>query len=104
MIRKALAKSRVNEKEMKKELPPAAIVGIAIVALIAIVGGGLAYFNKTTSTSEDPTLVQKQLEFERSKRPGGGAETQNTGNGSIAPQGFSPGRESEMEARQKGHN
>ena len=87
---------------MKKELPPAAIAGIAIVALIAIIGGGMMFFNKATGTFEDPELAQKQLEFERSKRPGGSGEpVTNTGNGSIAPQGFSPGRQSEMEAREK---
>lgn len=87
---------------MKKELPPAAIAGIAIVALILIIGGGMMFMNRVTGASEDPELAQKQLEFERSKRPGGGGQPPvNQGNDSIAPQGFSPGRESEMEARQR---
>lgn len=85
---------------MKKELPPAAIAAIAIVTLILVIGGGMMFVNRATGSTEDPALVQKQLEFERSKRPGGG-ETSGTGTDSVAPQGFSPGRESEMEARQK---
>lgn len=85
---------------MKKELSPLAIGGILVVVVALAIGLGVNFVNNSSGGKEDPELAQKQLEFERSKRPGG--------DGNAVPahvpapaSSFSPGRESEMAARQQ---
>lgn len=88
---------------MKKELSPLAIGGILVVVIGLAIGLGMTFMGGVTGTSkEDPALLQKQLEVERAKRPGGDPNAAQTTAPVPPPQGFSPGRESELEARQKG--
>ncbi|MCB0826416.1 MAG: hypothetical protein KDC26_09520 [Armatimonadetes bacterium] len=92
---------------MKKELSPLAIGGI-IAAAVAVIGFlGFTFMSKAGGTAkEDPDVAQMQLEVERARRPGGGGQPQTqapaptTAPGGASPGSFSPGRESEMSARQ----
>lgn len=80
---------------MKKELPPAVIAVIAIAALLVIGGFGFKWFNGQVNPGEDLELAKKQAEFERSRTPRG----EGAVDGQAPAGNYSPGRESEMEAR-----
>lgn len=82
---------------MKKELPLPALIAIVAVAVLIIGGIGFSYFrNAAQLGGEDPELAQKQAEVERARRPDGGQAQQPVN----PPQGYSPGREAEAQARQ----
>lgn len=90
---------------MKKDIPTPVIVGLIAVIVLIVGGIGFAWFQGATgSAPEDPALVQKQLEAEVAKRPGGGGAAGANQGGTTDPSataGFSPGRGGEMEARQQ---
>jgi hypothetical protein len=95
---------------MKKDIPTPVIIGLIVVIVLIVGGLGFSWFQGATgSAPEDPALVQKQLEAEIARRPGGApsGEQTTTPGGTTDPSatsGFSPGRGGEMEARQQGGN
>lgn len=89
---------------LKRELPPAVMAAIAAVAVLVIGGLGWTWFNGQVNPGEDLELAKKQAEFERSRTPRGEGATTPLPNTPEGQSGFSPGRESELEARQKTGN
>lgn len=86
---------------MKKQLSPATLAIIIGAVLVVALGLGFTWFQGATGGGpEDPALLQKQLEFEQSKRP---AVDPNAGtNAQPAPTtGYSPGRGAELDARKQ---
>jgi hypothetical protein len=82
---------------VKRELPPALLGAIAVVTLLVIGGLGFFWFNGQVNPGEDLELAKKQADFERSRTPRGAGAA----DGQAPASNYSPGRESEMEAREK---
>jgi len=81
---------------MRKELPTGLAVVIGAVAILAVLGLGYMFYQRTAGTpAEDPELARKQWEVERARTPSAPA----TAPGNTNPGQFSPGREGEMGAR-----
>jgi hypothetical protein len=89
---------------MKKEIPTPILVAVGAVVLVIAIFLGLRYYNNNVNPQEDATLAQQQLEIERARRPKAvdpSAPAATTATEPV-PQGMSPGRESEMNARTAG--